>query len=600
MADGGAIPAIEQPEPPLDERLGGDCRGMNFYRADPAFRQLLDLYLPADIRAHMDTHYDRMGELAGGRLDELADLGDKHGPVLHARDRFGRDEEWIEYHPAYREMEKIAVQDFGFHAMTNRGGVLGWPEKLPYLAKYGFTYLFVQGEFSIMCPISVSDTSNFLFLRYADDELKARYADKMLSQDMDEIMLGGQFMTEKAGGSDVGVLESTAVFDPDADDGTGKKGHWRVSGEKWFCSHADAAINMILARPEGAPEGTKGLALFMMPRFLEDGRKNDYKILRLKDKMGTRSMASGEIRMDGAIAYLLGDKDKGFKQMMDQVNLSRLSHGVRAAAMMRRCLNESLVMAQTRGAFRQKLIEMPLVRRQLLKIMVPTEQALSVFMATAQAMDQAEAGDAAATRRLRLMTPLIKFRACRDNIPVAHYAMDMRGGLGYIEEWVNPRLVREAHIGTLWEGTSNIIALDTVTRAIARFGAEKDLTDMLNEKLDAADGVPGQYKGELSSLMDRAAAFARSAAETPGAPEARHATGALYHAASAALMAWEAAESGDGKRLILSRLVTDHRLRTKDPLAPADEGGFNDVAAELLLDRETVGIDEAAEALAAN
>jgi len=599
MADGGAFPAQEKPANPLDPRLGGDCRGMNFFRADPAFRQLLDLYLASDIRAHLEPHYDRMGEVAGGRLDELADLGDKHGPVLHLRDRFGRDEEWIEYHPAYKEMEKIAVQDFGFHAMTNRGGVLGWAEKFPYLAKYAFTYLFVQGEFSIMCPVSVSDTSNFLFLRYADDELKARYGERMMSQDMDEVMLGGQFMTEKAGGSDVGVLESTAQFDPDADDGTGKRGHWRLTGEKWFCSHADAAITMVLARPEGAPSGTKGLALFMMPRFLEDGTKNGYKILRLKDKMGTRSMASGEIRMDGAIAYLLGDKDKGFKQMMDQVNLSRLSHGVRAAAMMRRCLNESLVMAQTRGAFGQKLIDMPLVRRQLLKIMVPTEQALSVFMATAQAMDQADAGDEAAAKRLRLMTPLVKFRACRDNIPVAHYAMDMRGGLGYIEEWVNPRLVREAHIGTLWEGTSNIIALDTITRAVARFGADADLAEMLNDRLDAADGVPGQFKGELAGLIGRATAFARAAAEKPGAPEARHATGALYHATSAALMAWEAAQTGDGKRLILSRLVTDHRLRANDPMAPADESGFNAVAEELLLDRETVSVEEAAEALSA-
>ena len=598
MADGGAFTS-EQSPPPLDPRLGGDCRGMNFFRADPTFQRLLKLYLPDDLNTHLAPHYDKLGELAGGRLDELADLADKNGPVLHSRDRFGRNHEWIEYHPAYKEMEKIAIQDFGLHAMTNRGGVLGWPEKFPYLAKYGFTYLFVQGEFSIMCPISVSDTSNFLFLRYANDELKARYADRMMSQDMDEVLMGAQFMTEKIGGSDAGAIESVARFDEEADDGTGKKGHWRVWGEKWFCSHADGDLAMILARPEGAGEGTRGLSLFMMPRYLENGGKNDYTILRLKDKMGTRDMASGEIRMDGAIAYPLGEMDKGFKHMMDQVSLSRLSHGVRAAAMMRRCLNESLAMAKTRSAFRQKLIEMPLVRRQLLKIMVPTEQALSVFMATAHAMDQAEAGDEAAEKRLRILTPLVKFRACRDNIPVATGAMDMRGGLGYIEEWVNPRLVREAHVGTLWEGTSNIIALDTVTRSIARFGADADLAEMLKDRLDDADGVPGQFKGELSGLIDRATAFARSAAEKQGAPEARKATGTLYHVTSAALMAWEAAQTGDGKRLILSRLVTDHRLRPSDPLSPADDG-FNDVAAELLLDRDEVSVEEAAAAIAAN
>lgn len=597
MADGGAPPAHERPAPPLDPRLGGDCRGVNFYQTDLTLQRLLDLYLPGDLRDHLTPHYEKMGELAGGRLDELADLGDKNGPVLHQRDRFGRDEEWIEYHPAYKEMEEIAVRDFGFHAMTNRAGVMGWPEKLPYLAKYAFTYLFVQGEFSIMCPISVSDTSNFLFLRYASDELKARYADRMLSQDMEEVMLGAQFMTEKTGGSDAGAIESTAVFDPDADDGAGQKGHWRVTGEKWFCSHADGDLAMVLARPQGAPAGSKGLALFMMPRRLENGEKNAYRILRLKDKMGTRSMASGEIRMDGAIAYLLGEKDKGFKQMMDQVNLSRLSHGVRVAAMMRRCLNESLVVAETRPAFNQRLIDMPLVRRQLLKIMLPTEQALSVFMATAQCMDLADAGDEAAGKLIRILTPLIKFRACRDNIPVAHYAMDMRGGLGYIEEWVNPRLVREAHIGTLWEGTSNIIALDTITRAVARFRAHEDLSEMLNQRLEDADGVPGQFRGALKGFVDRAVGFAQSAADQAGAPESRQATGALYHAASAVLMAWEAAKTGDGKRLILSRLVTDHRLRPSDPLAPADGNQFNDTAAELLLDRREVDLKDAVAAI---
>ncbi|MDD9876805.1 MAG: acyl-CoA dehydrogenase family protein, partial [Magnetovibrio sp.] len=569
-----------------------------FYRADPGFRKLLDLYLPADLRAHLEPHYDRMGEVAGGRLDELAELSDRHGPVLHARDRFGRDHEWIEYHPAYKEMEKIALHDFGLHAMTNRAGVLGWPEKFPYIAKYGFQYLYVQAEFGIMCPISVTDTSTYLFMRYADDELKARYADRLMSQDMDEVLMGAQFMTEKIGGSDAGAAESVARFDEEADDGTGKKGHWRVTGDKWFCSHADGDLAMILARPEGAPEGSRGLGLFMMPRYLENGEKNAYTIIRLKDKLGTRSMASGEIRMDGAIAYPLGTLENGFKQMLDQVNLSRLSHGVRAAAMMRRCLNESLAVARTRSAFKQRLIDMPLVRRQLLKIMVPAEQSLSMWGATAEALDQAEAGDAKAQQRLRLLTPIYKFRACRDNIEVAANAAEMRGGLGYIEEWINPRLIRDAQIGTLWEGTSNIIGLDVVTRAIAKAGADKDLSEMLKDRIEDADGVPGQFRGELSGLIDRALAFARSAADGAGNTECRRATSALYHTTTAALMAWEAAKTGDGRRLILSRLITDHRLATKDPMAAADDG-LGPIAAELLLDREDeVTLDEAKAALA--
>jgi len=597
MVDGSFFPTDEAPQAPSDSYLGADCQGMNFYRADPAFRQLLDLYLPGDLRAHMEPHFDRLGGLAGGRLDELSRIAERHEPILHERDRFGRDEEWIEYHPAYQEMEKIAIHDFGFHAMTNRPGVFNWPEKLPYLVKYAMQYLFVQGEFSIMCPISVADTSAFLFLRYADEELKARYADRLLSQDMEDVWLGAQFMTEKPGGSDVGALESTARFDPEADDGTGKLGHWRVTGEKWFCSHADGDIAMILARPEGAAAGTRGLGLFMLPRYLEDGRKNDYRILRLKEKMGTKSMASGEIRMEGAIAYPLGELDRGFKQMMDQVSLSRLSHGVRAAAMMRRCLNEALVMAETRRAFGQTLNDMPLMRRQLMKIMLPTEQALSMYGATAQALDQSMAGDAAAEKRLRILTPLYKFRACRDNIRVATAAMEVRGGLGYIEEWINARLVREAHIGTLWEGTSNIIGLDTVTRAVAKEGADENLAEMLAAKLDEARDIPGQFRGELGSMIERARAFAHAAAAGEGATECRRATSALYNATTAALMAWEAAMTGNGKRLLLSRLVIDHRMTPTDPMSHADDG-FNKVAGELLLTRDRVSLDEAKAAIA--
>ena len=190
-------------------------------------------------------------------------------------------------------------------------------------------------------------------------------------------------MTERAGGSDVGAIETIARL---------HDGIWRLTGDKWFCSHADADVALLLARPEGAPSGTRGLALFALPRRLKDGRRNTYKIVRLKDKLGTRSMASGEIRLEGAVAYLVGEAESGLKQMMEQVNLSRLSHGVRAAAMMRRCVNEAMVAARTRTAFGETIVNYPLLRRQLLKLMVPTEQALSTVLFAASSLDRANAG----------------------------------------------------------------------------------------------------------------------------------------------------------------------------------------------------------------
>src|SRR5207302_4503409 len=195
---------------------------------------------------------------------------------------------------------------------------------------------------------------------------------------------GTQFMTEKAGGSDVGAIEMAARREG---------GVWRLTGEKWFCSHADADVALLLARPEGGTAGTRGLALFAMPRRLEDGSRNSYRIVRLKDKLGTRSMASGEIVLEGAFAWLLGQADQGLKQMMEQVNLSRLSHGVRAASMMRRCVNEAMVVARSRRAFGRAIGDYPLLRRQLMKIMLPTEQALSMYAFSADTMGRANAGD---------------------------------------------------------------------------------------------------------------------------------------------------------------------------------------------------------------
>ncbi len=566
--------------------LALDCAGQNFYAIDRGLRGLLQLYLePNDFR-RLEPHFDRLGALAGGRLDELARTADKHPPVLNARDRFGRDEDWIDYHSSYREMEAIAFGDFQFHAMSHRGGALGMDRPLPAVAKYALQYLFVQAEFGLMCPISVTDTSIHLIRKFANAELKDYLLPKMLSGDVATMWKGTQFMTERAGGSDVGAIETIARCED---------GVWRLYGDKWFCSHADADVALLLARPEGAPGGTAGLALFALPRRLKDGRRNAYRIVRLKDKLGTRSMASGEIRLEGAVAYLVGDAGRGLKQMMEQVNLSRLSHGVRAAAMMRRCVNEAMVCARSRKAFGKTIIEYPLLRRQLLKIAVPVEQSLSMFLFAASMMDRANAGSKDAEAILRILTPLLKFRACRDNIPVATGAMEVRGGNGYIEEWVQARLIRDAHIGVLWEGTSNINALDIVTRAVGKSSAHRTLEVALWKLLEEATPIPAAFRDRLRLALDRTLAFAeRVASESALEESARLAASALYHVTSAILMTWEAVQPGtDPRRALYARLVLEHRLSAKDPLEPRT-GDWEREAAEIIFSKLNVSLREIA------
>ncbi len=573
-------------------KLAQDVRGQNFFEIDHSLQSLLRVYCPDALREHMWPHWQRLGEVAGGRLDELADIAERHPPKLHHRDRFGRDNQWIEYHPAYRDMERVAFSDYGLHMMSHRPGVLGWADPVPAIAKYAFTYLFVQAEFGLMCPVSLTDTGLAMLLKFGDDAIRSNFADRIAVQDADTMLRCSQFMTEKAGGSDVGLVETVARQEGDG---------WRLYGEKWFCSNTDADVALLLARPEGRGAGTRGLGLFVMPKVLPDGSRNSYRIMRLKDKLGTNSMASGEIVMEGARAWVVGDVNDGIRQMMAQVNLSRLSHGVRAAALMRRCLNEALVAARTRTAFGQQVADMPLAQRQLMKMMVPTEQSLSMYAYAAQQMDASKAGDKAAETRLRIVTPLYKFRACRDNPGVATAAMEMRGGNGYIEDFVNPRLIRDSQIGLLWEGTSNINGLDVLTRAVAKVGAHTALAEDIAERLATSNALPPDLREAAGSRVERATALAEEAARRGDETQARRVSSALYHSVTTALMAWEGATLGsrgeDARRMLLARMVIDQRLTPSDPLS-IEDGAFNRAAAARLLDPTPVSLAEATEMLA--
>jgi acyl-CoA dehydrogenase len=582
--------------PPADKAglIAPDTSGMNFYRADPALADLLRIHLSAELFRHIEPHLDRLGGLAAGHLDECARLADRHPPVLHQRDRFGRDAQWIEYHPAYRELEKAAFGEFGIHAMSLRNGILGWPEPFPVAAKHAFTFLFNQAEFGLGCPINVTDGCAKLLANFGDAALQAKYLDGLTQTDMAKLTQGGQFMTEKEGGSDVGRLTTTAV--PQGD-------HWRLTGEKWFCSNADAKVVMLLARPQGAEGGTRGVGLFLMPRFLDDGSPNHYRIVRLKDKLGTRSMASGEVKLEGAIAYAVGRLDRGFAQMAEMVNSSRLSNGVKSTALMRRAYHDAMTVARNRVVFGQRIIDMPLARRQLLKIMLPVEQALSLSFVTADALDRAEAGSQDAAALLRILTPTLKFRATRDARKVCGDAMEMRGGIGYIEEFVNPRLLRDAHLGSIWEGTSSIVALDALTRAVGRHGADAALAADLHARLDDSANVPQAWRDRLRGLADRAIHFAREVAgRTGNEADARRATSLLYHVASAVTLAWEGGRiheaRGDARRLLLSRLVVDHRIAAQDPFRLTENAAQRAIADHLLGDRAT-GMDEVGELLTA-
>ena len=299
-------------------------------------------------------------------------------------------------------------------------------------------------------------------------------------------------------------------------------------------------------------------------------------------------MPSGEIKLEGALAWLVGDAQQGFKQMADMINMSRLSNGMRAAGLMRRALTESLFVARNREAFGKKLIDLPLMRRQLLKLMLATEAARSVLFFISNDLIKSDQGDEPARRRVRILTPLIKFRACRDARRVTGDAMEVRGGVGYTEEWSDPRLVRDAHLGSIWEGTSNIVALD-VLRAIRRENCLEALRPVLNERIDRA---PRLLAARLAASLDKAAEFAHEVASTKNESHARQAATGLYYACAAALLADEGTRlgqrtsalqpGGDARRQLIAFLAYVHRLAPRDPLRRVTTGYESELADALL------------------
>jgi len=250
--------------------------------------------------------------------------------------------------------------------------------------------------------------------------------------------------------------------------------------------------------------------------------------------------------------------------MADMVNNSRLSNGVRAAGLMRRAVAEAEYIANERRAFGKRLADMPLMQRQLQKLRLPAEQARTMVFQTALALARSDSGDKTAYPLLRILTPLIKFRACRDARKVTGDAMEVRGGCGYIEEWADPRLVRDAHLGSIWEGTSNIVALD-VLRAVKRENSLPALQAHFFMLLDQTVVAPA-FTAALRDALVRAAALAERGSQEGGELMARQAASALYHTCSAIAMAWEGSRAGSAQRIKWAQLVLLHRVLPRDPL----------------------------------
>jgi len=487
------------------ERVPPPLRDANYFRLDPGMQLRLRMYLSPEEHAWAAKLLDEFGALCGGSMAALAEQANANGPELKQYDASGARVDEIVFHPSYDAMCRLAY-GFGLSQMNHLSEFRGWgtPSRL---VKAMAGTLFATAEQGLYCPIFMTDCLIGALRKFADEEVRAKFLPKFLSLNPDRIFQGAILMTEKFGGSDVGATETKAVQ---------VDGAWRLYGDKWFCSNANADLFSTLARVDDGVPGTKGLGMFIVPKRLDDGSRNAFRINRIKDKLGTRSMASGEFTFDGALAYPIGPLDQGFKQLCSMLNASRLGTATMATGAMRRALIEALHFAKRRETFGKTLHQHGMVKRALADASAEVEGAaalLAFAFARFDAYDREPASDALAGQ-LRIATTLAKFNNSAKGVEVASECLQVQGGVGYIEDRQSARMYRDALVHPIWEGTTNMLALD-VLRAIRKEAADR----ALSQGMETMEGALSRNETRalftpLRAEMDAMLATLRESLET--------------------------------------------------------------------------------------
>ncbi|MGC8461319.1 MAG: acyl-CoA dehydrogenase family protein [Candidatus Dormibacteria bacterium] len=451
----------------------------NWFTSDPYLPWLLHHLLDASTWSVADRALSELGELVPEFIEPRMIVADANPPVLRTHDARGHRIDEVVFNSAYLEIERKIIE-FGTVRAAYLPGWHGLEKPAPRVLVAALQYLFLESDQSIMgCPIGMSDAMARC-LQQNDPALAKRFVPR-LADDSRGYLRGAMLLTERYGGSDVGANVVEAVRESDTT--------WRLSGEKWFASCPHSDLFLVTARPQGAPSGTKGLGLFLVPRMLDNGTRNPFTIRRLKDKFGTRAMPSGEIEFENTFAWQVGDVQRGMREMLDMINLTRICIAVVCAGAMRRNVFEALHHATNRIAFGAPLIDQPLMADTLVEMVVDSHAATCAAFALADALDKADAGIEPYADIVRLLTPLYKTYSTERARITATEGMEVRGGNGVINEWPEARILRDISVHAIWEGSSNVIALD-VLRAI-RHGAFPPLLDYLEDKFAACpDDAP--------------------------------------------------------------------------------------------------------------
>ncbi|MGA9698239.1 acyl-CoA dehydrogenase family protein [Acinetobacter sp.] len=460
-----------------------ELQDYNLFETDQVLQEILFRYGSQD-----QTRLSEMGKVVGSsEYYQYADLANRHTPILHAFDARGRRKDCIEFHPAWHKWMELN-RKFDSHAYPFIHTKLSskWVE---WAARF---YLSGQVECGSLCPTSMTLGSIALIQR--EPELWAKVGEKLLSTEYDERDLPiaqkksiwlGMGMTEKQGGSDVRANETFAM--PVAESGRGKA--YLLTGHKWFFSAPMCDAHLVVAKTE-----QDGLACFFVPRWLEDGSKNNIHVQRLKEKVGNRSNSSSEVEFKDAWGIMMGEAGRGIPTIIEMANYTRLTCSVGSTAMLRQALVQCVAYTRQRKAFGKHLAEQPLMRAVLADLALETEAALHLSFHLANCY---ESDDALSLAWKRIMTPASKFWICKRAVELTGEMMEVFGGNGYVDNGIMARIFKEAPVNTIWEGSGNVMCLD-VLRAIGR---EPESIELLFKDLASIATQDERLNHELQALF---------------------------------------------------------------------------------------------------
>jgi acyl-CoA dehydrogenase len=524
---------------------------MSFVNEEAILLEILKNRLDKELYDYAEKELEKFYEKCYAEFDERAVHTDRDGqPKLIKYNKFGEEVNEIWVNEGYKQ----TVKD------TYNTGIVGYIHKnIPalnrkgnYVYSYAQGYLLSQVEPGFYCPVTLTMAVAYLVDQFASEELKEKFLPHLLSTGDVELYEGATFLTERQGGSDVGANVVEAVPD-------GK--NYRLYGEKYFASNAgQCGVAAVLARITGSKPGTKGLSLFLVPWKLEDGKINHIQVRRLKDKLGVRAVPSAEIVFEGAKAYLVGDPKKGFYYMMEALNLSRVCNAAASLGIMKRALKEAYQYTNWREAFGQKIVRYPMVQETLTNLQARYEVQLDALFHAITLFDRVMLKREEVTDEEiawnRLLIALLKAKTASEAIDFSHKAIELHGGNGYIEDFVTPRLLRDAQVLTVWEGTENILALE-VLRLMKKYRVHEMFLKKMSKELLTCNPEENQKKS-IQSMMQELQDMLMYLQDKKEDVQTYHAKRIADYMVNLYLAIYSIKRVNDHRKAIISQIFTNH------------------------------------------